>query len=342
MSILRFKYRPINEEGRETGLFAATGELTESELILGKEHIPLASIYQMLRQHDRLAIGYGCGEELAGQAIAVYGGAAAILKKEVDRLCSNRWEQARRAELARDGKEKCFRTAKCSGCGASVDLTGFDETPQYYCPFCEYLNDAQPTECERKVDYSVCEECRYFSRPRRFTSFYFFFPCVFFYVYWRTRNCCGACLRKRVWKMFFMNLPFLVGVPNAVAALIRAYGARSIDPDYPELDSANSAAQSGDVVRAEKMYHAMLERRPVAAGIRYNLAHAYAQTGQWQECMDAAHESLADCSNYQPAADLIRLVLTDLGQSEDAEAFQRDWGRIPNGLEGTREADNIG
>ncbi len=60
-----------------------------------------------------------------------------------------------------------------------------------------------------------------------------------------------------------------------------------------------------------------------AAGIRYNLAKARAEVGDWAGAREAALASLADCSNYQPAAELIGRALR---QSEEVSLLGQGWG----------------
>jgi hypothetical protein len=329
MKPLTFKYRSLNEKGQECGFLARRGELTENELVLDKVPIPLSSIFKIYRRQNRLGLAYATDQGVTNFAIAVYGGQARAIKEEVDRLCSYRWAAAHREELAARGQDHHFYTRKCGQCAALVDLTGFPETPQFFCPFCETLLSAKEPAPEQKIKYGLCDQCHFFGRPSKFTTFYFIFLCAAYYYQSRTITCCHACMRKEVWKMFFMNLPFLLGVPSAVSALIRAYAAGSMDPLYPELDNANHAIQKGDLKTAEKYYNEMLERAPAAAGLRYNLALACSQNDQWENCLDYARDALADCSNYQPAANLVFQALTELGRPKEAETFNQAWGRIP-------------
>jgi tetratricopeptide (TPR) repeat protein len=323
MEPITFKYRPVNANGHETGFFSCRGTLSQDELILDKAVLPLRCIFQVVNRYNRLSLVYASDAGRVAYTIAPSGGMDRKLKETIDRLCSYRWTEERRTQLEREGKGAAFRTAKCPACTAVVDLTGFPDTPQFYCPYCENLLPAdQPVE-PRAAGYGLCDRCRFYSRPARFTAVYL----ILNVASWREHHSCHVCMRRECWKMLLGNLlPPFVGTVFAVVHTVRAYGAGITDSYLPELVRANAYAQKGRVDEARTAYEAMLQRVPVQAGLRYNLALAYARVGAWEECLEAARAALRDCSNYAPAGTLVTQALMGLSRKDDAEAFLKGWG----------------
>jgi tetratricopeptide (TPR) repeat protein len=327
MEPITFKFKFVNTSGHETGFFATQGTLTENELILGKETYPLGYIYRVIRRYSRLAIVYSSVNGPATMVIAPQGGMDARLKETIDRLCSYRWAEARHAQLVQEGKGAAYRTAKCRRCTATVDLTGFRETPQFYCPYCENILQSDYAVDERLDAYRLCDKCRFYCQPARFTAVY-----IILNVYsWREHHSCHVCMRRECWKMLAGNiLPPFIGIIFATYHTIRAYYAGNLDATLPELVRANAYAQRGKIDQARELYEAMLERFPVQVGLRYDLAMAYAKAQEWEDCLVAAQRALEDCSNYQPAADVVYQALTHMGRGEEAEHFAKSWG-MPEG-----------
>lgn len=333
MTPLCFKYKQIDARGREIGWLASRGELNGETILLDKNALKLDTLAQLTRWENRLAFCFNTERGNEDFAIAVRGGLARPLKERVDSICSRRWCEEQRAALAARGLEHRFRTKACPNCSSLVNLSGFEETPQFYCPYCETLIDSDAEMPIRSINYGICEQCHFYARPRLYTRVDFVFLCVAFIIRTRTRACCHACMRRDAWKALGFNLPSLLGLPDAIAGLIKAYSGWALDSVYPELDAANLAATRGNLAKAQKLYYQMLERNPVAAGIRYNLARAKSLAGDWENSLNLADESLADCSNYAPSGRLISESLERLGDPYEAKRFIDCWGKVeaPNG-----------
>jgi hypothetical protein len=324
MEPITFKFRFVNASGQETGFLASKGKLDEEALVLDKTVLPLGCIYQVVHRYNRLAVVYASDNGPATLTIVPGGGLDRTLKQSIDRLCSYRWAENRQQQLIQEGHGAAFRTAKCRLCTAVVDLTGFRETAQFYCPFCEKILSSD-YQMELNMDhYRRCDRCGYYSFPTRFTAVYI----ILNVVSWREHHSCHVCMRRECWKMLLGNLlPPFVGTVFAIGHTIRAYAAGDWDARFPELVRANAFAHKGRVEQAEALYQAMLERLPAQAGLRYNLALAFARAGQWAPCLQAAQAALEDCSNYQAAANLVCQALQQLQRGDEATQFSQSWGR---------------
>jgi hypothetical protein len=147
-------------------------------------------------------------------------------------------------------------------------------------------------------------------------------------------------MRGEAWKMLAANALFVLGAPFALWQLLRSYFMGSHRSNYPNLDSANCAAQAGNVEKAETLYQFMLERAPLVAGIHLNSAKAHAHVADWRGCLQSALNSLSACSNYNPAAGLVLQSLRSQNLIQEAEVFEQQWGK--EGLETAKPEDVVG
>ena len=325
MDPLTFKFGWVDQQGRESGFFAKKGEVNEADLILDKTVIPLGGIYSVVHRYNRLGITYQADRGPVTTTVAVHGGKEQEIKQMIDRLCSYRWTENRHEQLVKDGQGAAFRTAKCRLCTAVVDLTGFADTPQFYCPYCECILNSN-YEIEQHMDrYRLCDRCGFFGWPIRYRTTYF----ILNLIQWREHLSCHVCMRRECWKMMIGNvLPPFIGMAYAIWQTVRAYAAGTLDPRFPDLVRANALAQKKRAAEAEAVYQGMLDRTPVQAGLRYNLALANAKAGGWERCLDFAQESLDDCSNYTPAANLMMQAFQALGRPADAYRVGEFWGKV--------------
>jgi hypothetical protein len=149
-------------------------------------------------------------------------------------------------------------------------------SPQVYCPFCHTLGtmDALAGPIKAEAQYRLCDQCGMYSKPRKFTIFYFYFLLVLYGFYQKETWRCPACMRPEAWKMLFGNLLFVIGVPVALVQLFRSYGGTDIGRLFAGLDSANLKARQGNLAGAIEAYRRILTEHPVAAGIKYNIGLA--------------------------------------------------------------------
>lgn len=326
---LAFKFHLLNEQGQQTSLFRKRGSFDGETLLLDGVPIPAAGMLQTAIRENRMVVVY----------LTVDGGIAHVafmpttkketdeLKRRLDIARSATWAQMHREALTKRGRGDAYRDACCPRCTATVILTDMPPSPQLYCPFCDSLTTtdsiAGPIPGEESL--RLCEECGMYSRPRKFTIFYFYFLLVVYGWWSRTTWRCPGCMRGQAWKMFFGNLLFLLGVPKAVAQLMRCYSGTVVGGAFRGLDGANLKARKGDVRGALAGYRSILERVPHSAGIKYNLALALLQQGDEPRAAEALELALADCANYVPAYQQLKGVYTRLGATERLQELTAMW-----------------
>lgn len=147
-------------------------------------------------------------------------------------------------------------------------------------------------------------------------------------------------MRGEAWKMLFGNLLFLVGVPVAIAQLFRAYGGTDVGGKYAGLDTANVKARSGKFQQAIADYRKILDKQPVAAGVKYNIALAFLQREDWEGAAQMLEFALADCANYGPAAHSLAACYERLGEQEKLADLKLQWGGTDDADGGQSESDS--
>jgi len=327
---LEFKFLWLDEEGNQTGFRRSKGGFDGETLRLDDVEIPVVVLMDVqFRKNRMLLTAMGEDDEPLQAAILVSGGLTAReLKSALDVARSAQWAELHKAQLKEEGREADYRDEPCPACSATLILTDMERTPQLYCSFCDTLSTVdphtQPVPEER--DLRQCEECGMFARPRKFAIFYFWFLLV---VYgWKHGSTfrCPACMRGDAWKMFFGNLPFLIGVPNAVMQLIRAYGGGLSSGPFAGLDAANVKARSGDVLGALTIYREILTQVPHAAGVKYNIGLGLLGQDEVERAAESLRMALEDCSNYAPAFNALCSCYEILGESEKLQELQAVWG----------------
>ncbi len=326
-----FKFKYLNERGQETGFLSTKGRFDGSHLHLGETAIPANAIIHVDNRENRVVLSVAQKEGPPATILfAVTGGSVVALKAALGKVRSAAWAASHRDELKSQGREQEFRAVECPHCKATIDLTGFRASPQVNCSFCHSISTLQAPRAE-ETQYRICDECGMYSKPRKFTIFYFYFLLVVYGWHSRSTWRCPACMRGDAWKMLFGNLVFILGVPVAIVQLIRAYGGADLKSMYRGLDSANLKARKGDLATAISEYRKILESHPHAAGVKYNVGLAMVQ----QNFMDAAAQTLDaalnDCCNYQPAAQLLAHCYTQLNEPEKLAALKAEWGTAEDG-----------
>ena len=137
--------------------------------------------------------------------------------------------------------------------------------------------------------------------------------------------------------MLFGNLLFVLGVPLAMVQLFRSYGGSDVGGLYPGLDRANLKARKGNLQGAIDGYKAILEKQPVAAGLKYNIGLAFLhQEDAKTEAAKMFEYALADCANYRPAAAALAGCYEELGETDKLAELQKQWAGDEDGA--TEEA----
>ena len=323
---MSFKFKYLNEQGQEEGFLSKKGHFDGETLVLDETAIPGTAIIEVDNRGNRMILTIAQKEEKpAAIAFAITSGSVKLLKEALGVARSAAWANLHREELIKKGRGHEYRDVACPQCGATIDLTGFRDSPQVSCQFCHTISTSGAISKEES-QYRICDECGMFSKPRQFTIFYFYFLLVAYGWSSRTTWRCPACMRGEAWKMLFGNLIFVLGVPVAIVQLIRAYGGTDVGALYKGLDTANLKARKGDMEAAIADYRKILEQNPHAAGVKYNIGLAFAQHNQPEPAATTLDAALNDCCNYQPAANVLAHCYESLGATDNLAALRAEWG----------------
>jgi hypothetical protein len=329
VSDLKFRFQWDDGNGQPLASVTKTGVLSDNTITLDGDQIPVASIaVSDVRGHCLVLSVIQTGGDVVD--IILHTGMAKQVKEELGRLRSAIWADAHYEQLRKQGLGHTFRKQICPVCDATLDLTGMEDTPQISCSFCHTISTLRSPEgthvTEMERGYRLCDQCGMYSIPREFTIFYFYFLFVIFGWHAGTTWRCPGCMRGEAWKMLFGNLLFVLGVPIALIQLFRSYGGTDIGQLYPGLDRANLRANKGDLPGAIEGYRRILQRRPVSAGVKFNIGRAMAMQDQLIEAAKMFEFSLADCSSYQPAAAALAACYAELGATEKLAELKERWG----------------
>lgn len=322
---LEFKFKWLDDEGNSTGFLSSKGHFDGEQLVLDKTEIPVSSLAHVENREKRISLG---DEKANFLNFMLTRGNPDALVLLIGRSRAKLWAQRHREKLIDEGRGQEYREVICPHCEATLDLTGFPKSPQVSCEYCFSVCtlDADKTLTKQESTYRLCDECGMYSKPRRFTIFYFYFL-VIVWGFWSSQTWrCPGCMRPTAWKMLFGNLLFLIGVPVAIAQLIRSYGGTELTSLHPQLDSANVKARAGKFKQAIDLYSGILTKRPYSAGVKYNIALALLQ----QENIEGASKSLEyaidDCANYGPAAHVLAGCYEQLGEEQKLIGLKKQWG----------------
>jgi hypothetical protein len=329
MESLRFKFKWLDGQGNEAGFLSKKGSFDGQTLVLDDVQLPGSCLTTVENRGKRFVVAAVNVEGQTHQALfSITSGSPEKLKAALSLCRSRTWAEAHREALVEQGQAQKFRSAICPHCQATIDLTGMPPSPQVYCPFCHTLGtmDAPEGPIKAEAQYRLCDECGMYSKPRKFTIFYFYFLLVFYGFYQQETWRCPACMRPEAWKMLFGNLLFVIGVPVALVQLFRSYGGTDIGSLFAGLDSANLKARQGNLAGAIEGYRRILTEHPAAAGIKYNIGLAALSKNDWAGAAEIFEHALHDCANYQPAAAALAGCYERLGKTEKLNELQKQWG----------------
>ncbi|QDT68090.1 hypothetical protein MalM25_10020 [Planctomycetes bacterium MalM25] len=336
--LFEFKFKWIDEDGDEQGFFSKRGAIEGETLRLDETEIPISGIADTVSRENRVVLSVAMADETFTHLfLAVKGNKAKGLERRLGRLRSAIWAKNHREELASQGRVDEFLSVGCPSCSATLDLTGFELTPQVYCRFCDAIYTrhdelsgkslSETKELTKKEGrLKLCDECGMYSTPQRFTIFYFYFLLVVYGWQYRQTWRCPACMRKDAWLMMLGNLPFLLGIPVAITQLIRSYRGVELHGALAKLDGANIKARSGKLQAAVSDYQKILEKQPVAAGVKFNIASALLHDSQIPKAAQMLEYSLKDCCNYEPAAGMLLQCYEQNGDEAKLADLKKQWG----------------
>lgn len=329
MESLRFKFKWLDNQGNEAGFLSKKGSFDGQTLVLDDVALPAACLTTAENRGKRFVIAAVDGEGQAHQALfSITSGSPEKLKAALSVCRSRVWAESHREELVKEGKAHEFRSIVCPHCQATIDLTGLPQSPQVYCPFCHTIGTLETSQGPIKAEaqYRLCDHCGMYSKPRRFTIFYFYFLFVVYGYSQQETWRCPACMRGEAWKMLFGNLLFVIGVPVALIQLFRSYGGTDIGSLFSGLDTANLKARKGNLAGAIEAYRRILTEHPVAAGIKFNIGQAALSKNDLAGAAGILEHALHDCANYQPAAAALANCYERLGETNKLHELRKQWG----------------
>lgn len=325
MADFRFKFKELNDQGQPTGLFSTKAAITDSMLVLGTDAIPLHQVIGADgHTYNAVVRWHSSGDAISHHAFRVTSGGLKNVLRRINQACSQARARQHRDDLELQGKAGMYRDWHCPECRSTVDLSGREQTPQTWCPYCDALFTLGADAPRDEASFSCCDQCNLYSQPKAFTVFYFWFALVAFGYEYQVKRMCNVCMRKEVWKMLLVNFIFLVGTIPSLVQVIRAYfGGSKLSTSFRELDSANSAAHKGDFQSASALYQRILEKHPHSAGVFYNLGLAQFNAGDLGNAASALKASLNACINYEPAFVALANLLDSMGDTRQLEHIKQ-------------------
>ncbi len=320
---LSFKFRYVAADGNVKGFFVSKkGKATPGHLELDGHQLPYTAILDTTTRDSRLVMVVDreltpppIQNELLNAktlVLEVYKVKALDLERRIDVYSSAKLAQQHKLELEQAGKGELYRAELCPVCSATVDLSELDETEYIYCRFCEsvFTKDSIIAQGDQ---YRICDECDFFGRVQGYTEFYFYFLLVVYGYSMKRRHLCDACANSLCWKMLAYNLPFILGLPNALWQKYRSISGR--DPKLASLSKANQLLKKGQVRPAQELYDQMQYRYPNHPGFHYNLALGHIFAKDLESALKHLNSSLEHCSNYLPSIRLAHSLEEELNKA---------------------------
>ena len=327
MQTLNFKFKYVGEDGEPEGFMSKKATFDGETLTLDDSSIPIELVLKAERRSDKLLLQVLQEDGPVVVVIAVTGGKIREVNKAINLHSSRGWAQIHKDTLEKRGMGALFKMENCPACGAAIHLSGSEDTPQIFCLYC----DALFTKADRKrksIALTLCDECGFYSNPKPFTTFYFYFLLIIYGYRYQKHHMCHSCMRGEAWKMFFANFLFVLGVPVAITQLFRAY-LGGTGGSLPGLDTANSLAKKGNYPKAKAIYEGLKDDPNHAAGILYNMALAALQVDQEAVAIDHLWAALKQCGNYSPAYNLLSVLYENADSEGDKARLEEFWDSIP-------------
>lgn len=305
-----FKFRLLDDNGNETGFFRSKRGSFDGEILrLEEAKIAADSMYNVTVRDKFMSVTYMTDQgEIEGLAFSVYKTDIKELKQSIDISRSDKIAQREQQRLIEAGQADGFRTEICPHCQATISLNNLPQTPQTFCDFCETLFtvdghlDQNSLDRDDEKTHRLCDDCGMYAHPRRFSIFYFYFLLVVYGWSYRKTYRCPGCMRGDAWKMFFVNMFGVLGLPVAVMQLVRSYfPGGSKGGKLKGLDNANVLANKGKIEKALDSYESLMDSLPLNAGLKYNIGSGLATKGDFAHAEPMYQMSLEDCANYWPS-----------------------------------------
>lgn len=337
--IRKFKFRWVDSAGNETGMFSSKKGTFDGETIkLDDVEFPVDVILSIAVRDKFIVMLLPVADDEGNITdqhqtinISIYGTSAKKLKQAIDGARSDVFAVHEKAELKEKGLSSQYRSATCPFCDATISLSRLPETPQCFCDYCETLftieeqpfGQTEGLSRQQESKHRLCEECDMYSKPRKFTIFYFVF--LLYFITWSHRPTwrCPGCMRGDAWKMLFGNVFGLIGIPVAIVQLFRSYGGKASSGPLRGLDDANILANKGKIDKALDRYDRLMDNVPINAGIKFNIGSGLMTNGDFSSAETMFQFSLDDCSNYSPAVQGLAMCLAQQeGRDADLKALK--------------------
>lgn len=327
MTDINFKFYWANENDRPACFLPKRGNLSNDQFVLDDTTIPLSTITQIDAQDKHLVLTTFEDNNLPN-SVSIYTSKANKLKFELGIRCSETWTNNHKKRLEEKGQGHLFRQEKCPVCTATIDLTYKEPTPQMSCEICNTISESPASNSTSKTEtgYQLCNECGRYSKPQKFSIFYFVFLIVDISLEYRTTWRCLSCMRGEAWNMLAVNLIFILGVPVSLFQLLRSYGVTDINPLYKNLDKGNHRARRQKFNEAIAIYQKILLEHPISAGIKYNIGLVMSQQNRTEEAARMFECALTDCANYRPAALALADCYQTMNENDKLAALHEKWG----------------
>ncbi|HEY0736232.1 MAG TPA: hypothetical protein VGD69_15055 [Herpetosiphonaceae bacterium] len=310
---LDFKFRYVRNN-QSQGIFASKGSLTTFGLTLKDQALAYDDILGtysigrrlvlMLSQTAQTSLTFPKG--MLEENVIVIDTKPAIvqtIKRRIDQITSRRSAERHHQRLLQEDSEYAFRTVDCGECGAVIDVSELERTAYVYCNYCEHLLDQQGQKVAPDAAYTTCPECSMFDRVKSYTEFYFYFL-IFVYGFSSSqRRVCDRCAQDVFGKTFWLNLPFLLGLPWSIAIKVRSTTGR--DVGLQALPKANKLARRGRYPEAVPLYAQMNARYPEHPGLLMNQGIGLLSSDNANGANEYFSRSLKACSNYAPVLRLL-------------------------------------
>lgn len=319
--LVNFKFKRLNEKGKRVGFLSERAQISELDLTLGDQVIPLWKIKLASRYPGHLLLRLN-GEQ-DPLVVAFTGGNAAKVLSTLNLRSSfarARWHQQ---ELVAQGKGDLFASLLCPHCGATNELSGHQRTPQAYCRHCDTVFTVSDRPLPYEGGYHMCGTCGTYGLVKSYTSFFFVFAVFFYYLESNPHRECRTCMRSRVWKTLAANLPFFVGTPPALWQIARAYWPAS--GPLATLDDANCQVKKKRWERAIHEYEVIQQKVRHCASVRYNHSLALHAANKPAEAVKKLEQALADCANFRPAYVALTRSYEVLRMTDRLDDLLRSW-----------------
>ena len=307
-----FKFRFV-QDGQARGLRSKSASADATAVDLDGELIPYEDIADTSSQDKRLILALASTAHLGANAtkalqeerflvLEVQQAEAVDLERHIDRFSSAIVAERHRQELAAAGNEGLYRVQICPNCGATIDLSRFEQTSYVHCRFCQSLLDRGERFAPPGEGYQVCSECQMFGRVRGYTVFYFYFLLIVYGFSYGRRHLCDTCAVRQAQRALLLNFIFLLGIPTALYMWIKAATGR--DPELKDLAQANALARKGKAREADAIYGRLQPRFPDHPGLLLNQGVGHLRAGELEVGAEYLNRALRACSNYRPALEL--------------------------------------